>query len=307
MDQVGEVKAKTDIVALISEYLPLKRAGRHFRANCPFHEEKTPSFMVSPELQIYKCFGCGASGDAISFLMARENMEFYEALKLLADRAGVKLTPRNPKEESVKEIIGRINEIVKNYYHYVLLKHPQGKKALKYLLEERGLRMEALNKFEIGFAPKLSRSLVTTLTGKFKFTPKDLIATGTFYPRGSELVDRFAGRVIFPLYDHRGKVIAFAGRLLPWEDNGQSGKYINSPETPLYHKSTNLYGLNFSREAIKDKKYAVLVEGELDAISSYYAGVTNVVAIILIQLEMRLLNGELLRLINWACKLKWPI
>ena len=279
MDQVGEVKAKTDIVALISEYLPLKRAGRHWRANCPFHEEKSPSFMVSPELQIFKCFGCGKSGDCISFLMERENMEFYEALKLLADKAGVKLTPRNPKEESVKEIIGRINEIIKNYYHYVLLKHPQGSKALKYLLEERGLKKDALDKFEIGFAPKVSRSIVTTLTGKFKFTPKDLIATGTMYPRGNELIDRFAGRVIFPLMDHRGKTIGFAGRLLPWEDNGTSGKYINSPETPLYHKSANLYGLNFTREEIKHKKFAVVVEGELDAISSYLAGVTNIVAI----------------------------
>lgn len=279
MNQIEEVKNKTDIVSLVGEYLPLKKAGRHYRANCPFHEEKTPSFMVSPEMQIYKCFGCGASGDVLAFLMQRESMEFYEALKYLADRAGVKLTPRNPQEESLREILLRLNEVTKNYYKYMLHKHPSGKKALRYLLEERGLKMEALDKFEIGFAPNVSRPLVSTLTGKFKFSPKDLTASGTFFPKGRDLVDRFAGRVIFPLFDHRGKVVGFSGRLLPWEDKGTSGKYINSPETPLYHKSANLYNLNFAKEAIKDRKYVVLVEGELDAISSYYAGVPNVVAI----------------------------
>jgi len=120
---------------------------------------------------------------------------------------------------------------------------------------------------------------VTTLTGKFKFLPKDIIASGTFFPKGRDLVDRFAGRVIFPLFDHRDKVLGFAGRLLPWEDTGRTGKYINSPETPLYHKSANLYGLNFTREETKKAKLAVVVEGELDLISSFYAGVTNIVAI----------------------------
>jgi len=253
-NQVAEIKSKIDIVSIIGERIDLKKAGRNYKANCPFHGEKTPSFMVSPELQIFKCFGCSESGDAFSFLEKYEGMDFPEALKYLADKIGIKLQ------------------------NYLLLEHPVGKKALEYLVHDRGLKPDTIKEFQLGFSPENSYSLKKFLIDKKKFLPSDIERAGIGLIRGSNIYDRFNGRITFPLFDHRGNPIGFAGRILPW-DKRETGKYINSPETPLYHKSSVLYALNLTRGWIKKKKVAIIVEGELDAISSYQAGIKNVVAI----------------------------
>lgn len=278
MDQVEEVKQKTDIVSLINEYVPLKKAGRNFKANCPFHQEKTPSFMVSPELQIYKCFGCGETGDAFSFLEKQDGMDFSEALRFLAERAGVKLTSFKPGQESEKEKFYSLNNYTNKFYQYFLLNHPVGKRALEYLKKDRALKDETIKTFKIGFSPNVRGVLKKFLVDKKKFYPKDIEKAGTVYFKGNDIVDRFRGRVTFPLFDHRGNVVGFSGRILPWEGQ-EMAKYINSPETPVYHKSNILFGLNLSKDEIKKAGFAIVTEGELDMISPYQAGFKNAVAI----------------------------
>lgn len=278
-DQVAEVKARTDIVSIIGERIELKKAGRNYKAACPFHGEKTPSFMVSPELQIFKCFGCGEAGDAFAFLEKFEGMEFPEALKYLADRAGIKLVKAAGfSQSSEKERIIDINREALRFYNYLLLDHPVGKRALDYLTHDRGLKLETIKEFQLGFSPDSPVAMKNFLVNKKKFLPSEVEKAGIGIVRGSNVYDRFGGRVIFPLFDHRGNPIGFAGRILPW-DKRETGKYINSPETPVYHKSNVLYGLNLTRGNIKKKKVAIIVEGELDAISSYQAGIKNIVAI----------------------------
>lgn len=277
-NQIEEVKNRTDIVSIIGERIELKKAGRNYKALCPFHGEKTPSFMVSPELQIFKCFGCGEAGDVFAFLEKYEGMEFPEALKYLADRAGIKLEKLGGGETSEKEKLIEINTQALRFYNYLLLSHPVGKKALEYLIDGRGLKKETIEEFKLGFAPENSYALKKFLVDKKKFAPVDIEKAGIGILRGPNLYDRFGGRVIFPLFDHRGNPIGFSGRILPW-DKRETGKYINSPETPLYHKSNVLFGLNLSRSFIKKKKTAIVVEGELDLISSWQAGIKNVVAI----------------------------
>lgn len=275
---MDEVKLRTDIVSVIGERIELKKAGRNYKAICPFHGEKTPSFMVSPELQIFKCFGCGEAGDVFAFLEKYEGMEFKEALKYLADRAGIKLQNVSFGEGSEKEKMIEINTQALRFYNYLLVGHPVGKKALEYLTHDRGLKKETIDEFQLGFSPENSYAMKKFLVEKKKFSPADIEKAGIGLVRGENIYDRFNGRIIFPLFDHRGNPIGFAGRVLPW-DKRETGKYINSPETPVYHKSSVLFGLNLTRGLIKKKKVAIIVEGELDAISSYQAGIKNVVAI----------------------------
>lgn len=291
-DTVDEVKLKTDIVALIGEHVQLKKAGRNFKGLCPFHSEKTPSFMVSPELQIYKCFGCGEGGDAFSFLEKHEGMDFYEALKFLADRAGVKLEKVSFGDRGEKQKIYEINTLAGRLYQYLLLNHPLGKKALAYLRDERGLAMETIKAFQLGFSPDTPLALSKFLIGKKKQKAEDIEKSGLVYKKGDDLIDRLRGRIIFPLFDHRGNLAGFAGRLMPGA-KADLAKYINTPETPAYHKSNMLYGLNMTRSEIKEAGSAIVVEGELDLISSWQAGVKNVVA-----LKGTALTGEQVKLIG---------
>ncbi|MDP1710180.1 MAG: DNA primase [bacterium] len=277
-NQVEEVKLHTDIVTVIGERIELKKAGRNYKANCPFHGEKTASFMVSPELQIFKCFGCGVSGDCYSFLEQYEGMEFPEALKYLADKAGITLEKVNMGGSSEKERLIELNSQTLKFYNYLLLNHPVGKNALQYLLKDRGLKKETIEEFKLGFSPENSNAINAFLVKKKKFSPKEVERAGIGIPRGQMFYDRFHGRVIFPLFDHRGNVIGFAGRIIPG-GRQDTAKYINSPETPIYHKSNVLFGLNLTRSFIKKKGEAIIVEGELDAISTYQAGIKNVVAI----------------------------
>ncbi len=278
-DQIEEVKQKTDIVALIGGYIELKKAGRNFKALCPFHGEKTPSFMVSPELQLYKCFGCQATGDVFTFLQEYEGMEFGEALKFLADRAGVKLATLSFEPKSDKEKLYEINALITKFYHYILTSHKAGKEAIDYLKKERGIDSALIETFQLGYSPNVAFAAKKFLVDKHKISYQELIKAGLVYKSERGVFDRFRGRVVFPLYDHRGNVIGFAGRILPKDSNKDLAKYINTPETPIYHKGSVLFGLNLTRSEIKRKGEAVVVEGELDLISCLQVGIDNIVAL----------------------------
>lgn len=274
MDQVAEIKGKVDIVELVGEHVLLKRAGRNYKGNCPFHGEKTPSFMVNPELQIFKCFGCGESGDVFSFLQKMEGMDFGEALQNLAKRTGITLTSYKPNPgEEAKDRLIKINVLTAEAYHYLLTEHKSGKKALGYI-KERGLGDEVIKKFRIGYAPDEWQFLTNFLVHKKKYNSEDLKKCGLIVEgRG---YDRFRNRIMFPLNNQRGQTVGFAGRILSGENQA---KYVNTSETEIYHKSELLYGLDITRSDIKQADLAIVVEGEIDMIASWQAGVRNVVAI----------------------------
>lgn len=270
MDEVDEIKRRIDIVDFISSYLTLKKAGRNYRALCPFHQEKTPSFMVSPTLQIFKCFGCGAAGDVFEFVQKMEHLEFPEALAMLADRAGVILARRkiSPQEyQAQKDQKTRLYEInlwSARFFYQIIAQHPAGRQAKEYLLK-RGLTQQTIEKFRLGFAPNRP-SLAATLSQK-GFTSSEIQKAGS--------PDRFYNRIIFPIFDTLDNIIAFTGRSLTDE---QQPKYLNTSETILFHKSATIYGLNFAKKAVQQKDQVVLVEGQMDVICSHQAGVENVVA-----------------------------
>jgi len=291
IDQIEEIKRRIDIVQFINQYVPLKKAGRNFKALCPFHSEKTPSFIVSPERQIWHCFGaCNEGGDIFKFLMKIENIDFGEALRELAKRAGVKLTSYQPSDaERNRQLLYEINHLAAEFYHFLLLNHPAGKVALNYILG-RGIKKESLERFQLGYAPNMWDGLQRFLVGKKGYKVEDLEKAGLVIPgfkfqtSGSKYYDRFRHRLMFPLRDHRGNIRGFAGRILTPQAKGlsagrQEAKYVNTPETMIYHKSELLYGLFENKEEIKKEDKVILVEGELDAISSWQVGVKNVVAI----------------------------
>jgi DNA primase len=277
MDQVEEIKSKIDIVSLINDYLPLKKSGRNYQALCPFHDEKTPSFMVSPELQIYKCFGCGAGGDAIKFLEEYEKIEFWEALEILAKRAGVKLEKKQGKEENKKKRLYEVNNLAANFYHFILIQREEGKKALEYLTG-RGIKKKTIKKFNLGFSPPGQNSVIKYLKNK-GYTDAEINQTGLTAKGRSGYYERFYSRVVFPLYNHRANIVGFSGRIIPGISSPKAAKYINIPNTPLYKKGRNLYGLWLTKNEIRDQKEAVIVEGEFDLISPYQEGIKNIVAI----------------------------
>src|SRR5258706_12374084 len=204
MDQVEQIKQKIDIVAILQEFIPLKKMGRNFKANCPFHGEKTPSFVISPERQIWHCFGCQKGGDAYAFLMEYEHIDFPEALRMLADRAGVKLENQHfdSATASKKELIYTLNRLSAEFYHYLLTKHKIGKSALEYLSQERKIKSATMETFLLGFAPKSGNALTTYLIKKKGYKADDLVTAGLSYNRGQSVVDFFQGRIIFPLFDH---------------------------------------------------------------------------------------------------------
>ncbi|MBI4100688.1 DNA primase [Candidatus Microgenomates bacterium] len=291
MDQLEEIKSKIDIVEFLNNYLSLKKAGRNFKANCPFHSEKTASFIISPERQIWHCFGaCNDGGDIFKFLMKWENLEFPEALKILAQRAGVALK-EYPVGEALqkKEKIFAVNHMASEFYHYLLLNHPAGKKALDYL-RQRGIKDKSIELFRIGYAPNLWEGLSKYLVGKKGYKINDLEQAGLIVRSGPRTYDRFRGRLMFTLKNHRGQVVGFAGRILedlkeaplrPAQGGASQGqaKYINTPETSVYIKGEILYGMDLAADAIKKENLAILVEGELDAIQAFQAGTSNIVAI----------------------------
>ncbi len=284
-DQVEQVKSKVDIVEIVGERVVLKKAGRHFKGLCPFHSEKSPSFIVSPERQSFKCFGCQEGGDAISFLQKYDGMSFLEALEMLAKRVGITLESYRPtSQDAYKKKLLEIMSLTAEYYHFLLTKHKIGEEARDYL-KTRGIGSEAIALFNLGYAPNQWRSVSDYLVQKKKYAPEDIEAAGLIIRKqesenrsqSSHFYDRFRGRVMFPLKDHKGVVVGFSGRTLSKAET--EAKYINSPETMLYSKSKMLYGLWENRESIRKADGIVLVEGELDVLPSWQAGVKNVVAI----------------------------
>lgn len=278
MDQVEEIREKIDIVSLISEYLPLKKLGRNFKTTCPFHSEKTPSFVVSPERQIWHCFGCQKGGDCFTFLMEYENLEFTEALRTLAKKAGVDLKEREFTSgiSDKKEKIYKINRQAMEFYHYVLTKHKAGKAALAYVLEKRGIKPSVVETFMLGFAPGVGNALTSYLINKKHYSKEDILQAGLGFQRGSSILDFFIKRLMFPLFDHRGNVIGFSGRGLT---DDVLPKYVNTRETLVYHKGNVFFGLNIAKDEIKKEKRAIIMEGEFDVISAFQEGLGNSVAV----------------------------
>lgn len=279
MNDVELIKSKIDIADFISQYIQLKKAGRSYKALCPFHSEKTPSFIVSPERQSWHCFGaCSMGGDVVTFLEKWEGIDFVEALRDLAKRSGVTLSKFTPtKDSALKTKLYEINHLTSEFYHYLLKSHKIGKRALEYL-KERRIRDEIIDTFSLGYAPESWDSLFNFLEKK-GYHPDDIFSSGMVIRSESRRIyDRFRGRLMFTLKDQRGNIIGFSGRKLPGSDETQA-KYINTPETPLYIKGSTLYGLDVTKETIKKQKEAIIVEGEFDFLASYQAGVTNIVAI----------------------------
>ncbi len=278
MDEVAQVREKIDLAALISEYVPLKKAGRNFKSPCPFHTEKSPSFVVSPERQIWHCFGCGKGGDCYTFLMEYERLEFPEALRMLAKRVGVELTNRGKRSEttSQKERLYQANSLAKEFYHYVLMQHKVGEKAREYL-RNRGITEAVMKTFMLGFSPSNGRALSEYLVGKKGFSNEEIVAAGLAYQRGPKPQDFFWGRLMFPLIDHRDNVVGFSGRIL--DNNDKTSKYINTRETLIYHKGEHFYGLSVTKDAIRRTDQAIIVEGEFDVISCFENGISNVVGV----------------------------
>jgi DNA primase len=297
MDTIEEIKSRLDIVAVISDYVALKKAGANYRALCPFHSEKTPSFFVSPSKQMWHCFGCNEGHDMFDFIMKIEGVEFKEALKILAQKAGVTLKVQNPKLKSHKEKMLEIHEQATKFFQYCLLNSTTGKKAYKYLLT-RGINDLSIKKWRIGYSPKQPQALFAFLSKK-GYNNKDIKEAGLtiekkiIFGKNNQPLekysyyDRFQGRIIFPIFNLQGQVVAFGGRFfeITTEKNNEKkkekidiAKYINSPQTEIYNKSDILYGLDKAKLDIKKKDFSILVEGYTDVIMSAQVGVENVIA-----------------------------
>src|SRR3989344_4734019 len=274
---IQEIKSRLDIVPFVQGYVKLSKAGINWKGLCPFHSEKTPSFIVSPTRQTWHCFGCSKGGDIFKFVMELENMKFREAQKALADRAGGELTREDPKLRTARERMFSIMEAATLFFQKQLEKTPA---VLEYL-KKRGLKPETIKDFRIGYAPDSWDSLSVYLSGK-GFTADEFVASGLGLKSEKRLnsyYDRFRNRVMFPLADANGKVIAFSGRIFERGKKTDEAKYVNSPQTLIYDKSRALYGFDKAKEHIRKKNRCVVVEGQMDIILSHQAGVKETVAV----------------------------
>jgi DNA primase len=275
---IEEVRSRNDIADVIGSYLSLKNAGTRFKALCPFHKEKSPSFTVSPDRQIYHCFGCGAGGDVIRFVQEYEKVDFMTALQMLADRAGMELSLEEGGEGSGadKRKLLQIHEGVTQLYQRILLEHESGEAGRAYLAT-RALSPETIKDFQIGFAPDRFDALEKW--AQQKKIPLELMEQAGLMVKSdkrSGYYDRFRNRLMFPIRDEAGRVIGFSGRAIVKDE--KSGKYVNSPETPLFHKSRVLFAIDKARRAMAESRIAIICEGQIDAIRCHEAGLTNVVA-----------------------------
>ncbi|MEK7183524.1 MAG: DNA primase [Patescibacteria group bacterium] len=278
MEAKDEIKLKLDVAEVIGEYVPLKPAGSgSMKGVCPFHAERTPSFHVSRERQIWKCFGCDKGGDIFSFVMEMEGMTFPEALRHLADKAGIEIPEYRPtKDADKRDVLRSIHEVAAEYYATSLREYPNGK-AIRDYVASRNIDAVLIDKFQLGASPD-DWDVLSNLLIKKGFSEQAILDSGLGMKRksGSGLVDRFRNRLMIPLCDASGIVLGFTARVLPGAPSDQA-KYMNSPETPLYHKGAMLYGLHLAKTAIRKAGEVIIVEGNLDVIASHKAGVENVV------------------------------
>ena len=274
---IEEVRMASDIVDVVSDYVTLKKRGRNFFGLCPFHVEKTPSFSVNPEKQIFHCFGCGTGGNVFVFIMKEEGVGFPEAVRILARRAGIEIPEQDFGDEQAqqeREALYYANELAMKFYHEQLFS-PAGRPALDYL-KARGFDEEGIRYFMLGYAPDSWDAFLKHATDNL-VKPETLEQAGLLNRRNSgEYYDRFRHRLMFPIFNLSGKVIAFGGRRLT--DDESVPKYLNSPETPIYHKSNVLYGLFQARDAIREQDRAIFVEGYTDVMRLYLSGIRNAVA-----------------------------
>ncbi|MDQ1283939.1 MAG: primase [Patescibacteria group bacterium] len=292
--EIEDIKGKLNIVDVLGEYLRLDKAGSNWRALCPFHNEKSPSFMVNEERQMWKCFGCGKGGDIFSFVMEIEGLEFREALKTLAEKAGVKLQGYSPQKTKEKNRIGEILELATKFYEVQLWKGEGKEKILSYL-RERGLKDETIKEFRLGYAPRGWRNALSFLL-KRGYKADEIMRTGLLVQKAGAQIqnpksqntqykipdtnyyDRFRDRIMFPIADYSGRVVGYSARVAPGGDESQA-KYVNTPETEMYHKSKILYGIDKARMEIKKRDWVLLVEGNMDVIAASQAGIKNVIAV----------------------------
>ncbi len=268
------IKEKLDVVEFLKGYVTLQQAGRNWKGLCPFHKEKTASFMVSPERQSWHCFGCNTGGDVFAFLMRYENVEFGEALKILAEKAGVELRRLNPAEYKYTGLLYDLQNAAKEFF----IEELKSAGRTRAYLAERGLQQGTIEEFEIGWASNEPERLTMHLLHK-GYAPDDLLRAGlSFKTERGMTRDRFRGRIMFPIHNHFGKIVGFTGRILPELDTGEMGKYINSPETPIFAKSKLLYGFWKSKQGIRDAGKAFLVEGQMDFLMSWQSGIRCAVA-----------------------------
>jgi len=273
---IERIRESVNIVDVIGRYVTLKKRGRNYLGLCPFHTEKTPSFSVNPEKQIFHCFGCGTGGNVFTFLMRYENLSFVDAVKRLADETGIKIpvSQEAKKQESENEQLFRANEVAEGFYHQQLKHAPA---AVQEYLQRRGISAETREQFKLGYASGEWDGLLKYLERNgFSLNPYKKLGLLLESEKSGKLFDRFRNRLMFPIHNQSGKVIGFGGRELLDEPN--SPKYMNSPESPVYQKSRILYGLYFSKEAIRESGAVIFVEGYMDFLQLYQAGIRNVVA-----------------------------
>lgn len=285
-DLIAEIRDSANIVDVISYYIPVKRAGRSYKALCPFHPDRNPSLMISEEKGLWHCFGCGAGGDVFSFVMKMENVDFVEAAKLVAERIGI---PFKWEGRGRWDNILEICETCAKYFHDILLNKPEGEKALRYL-EGRGVDRETMKQFMLGYAPPDLKELLRLLKD---YPSEDLEGCGIFSKREGRLHLILSGRITFPIFSPDGKVIAFGGRVL----DDSTPKYINSWETALFRKGRILYGFHLAKKDIMEEKKAIIVEGYMDLIALHSAGIKNTVATL-----GTALTDEHLRLLKRYCE-----
>ena len=277
---IQQILSRIDIVDIIGGFVKLKKRGTNFLGLCPFHNEKTPSFTVSPSKEIYKCFGCGRSGNTISFLMEHEKYSYVESLRWLANKYGVEVEETYTSDEErlqlhIAESLYIINGFAQQFFSKMLFDTEEGTDIGLSYLKERGFREDIIKKFQLGYSPEQKDALTKEALAK-QFNPDLLLKAGLVVFRNEQPVDNYRGRIIFPVHNHSGKVLGFGARIL--KSNDKAPKYINTPENEIYVKSKILYGSYFARQAIDKADECLLVEGYTDVISLHQAGIENVVA-----------------------------
>src|SRR6185295_3672974 len=277
---IQEILGRIDIIDIVGGFVNLKKRRANYLGLCPFHNEKTPSFTVSPSKEIYKCFGCGRSGNSISFIMEHEKYSYVEALKWLANKYGIEIEETFTTDEQRQQVqtadsLYIINSFAQQFFSGQLFETEEGQDIGLSYLKERGFREEVIKKFQLGYSPTQRDAFAKEAIAR-QYTPELLIKTGLIVNRNEQLLDNYRGRVIFPVHNHSGKVLGFGARIL--KSNDKAPKYINTPENEIYIKSKILYGSYFARQAIDKADECLLVEGYTDVVSLHQAGIENVVA-----------------------------